>query len=62
MAKTPGARSAPQTSSPASSEVMKISTGEKLGQALIDACQDSPHRDVEIAPMRMAAPVGDVTL
>lgn len=43
-------------------KVMKLATGEKLGQTLIDTCQGSPHRDVEIAPVRMAAPVRDVTL
>lgn len=36
--------------------------GVVTGQALIDALQASPHRDVEIAPPRAAAPVRDVVL
>ena len=36
--------------------------GEATGQALIDALQAYPHRDVEIAPTRGPAPVRDVVL
>jgi len=35
---------------------------DQTGQALIDACQSSPHRDVEIAPERTAMPVRAVVL
>ena len=36
--------------------------GEPTGQALIDALQASPHRDIELAPPRAVMPVRDVTL
>ena len=36
--------------------------GERTGQALIDALQASPYRDMDIAPSRSAMPVRDVTL
>lgn len=36
--------------------------GEMTGQALIDALQSSPHREVEIAPARGPAPIRDVEL
>ena len=36
--------------------------GAATGQALIDALQASPHRDVEIDPGRGAMPVRDVSL
>lgn len=36
--------------------------GERTGQALIDAMQASPHRDLDIASPRAAMPVRDVTL
>jgi len=36
--------------------------GEQTGQALIDALQASPHRDIELAPPRAAMPVRDVSL
>jgi prevent-host-death family protein len=36
--------------------------GEITGQALVDALQSSPHRDVDIAPARGPAPVRDVIL
>jgi prevent-host-death family protein len=36
--------------------------GAVSGQALIDALQASPHRDVEIMPERLSAPVRDVEL
>ena len=31
--------------------------GDRTGQALIDAMQASPHRDIDIAPRRMQMPV-----
>ena len=36
--------------------------GSATGQALIEAMQASPHRDIEIAPRRGAMPVRDVSL
>ena len=36
--------------------------GSPTGQALIDAMQASPHRDIEIEPQRMPMPVRDVSL
>jgi prevent-host-death family protein len=36
--------------------------GDVTGQALIDAIQASPHREVEIEPGRAALPVRDVSL
>jgi len=36
--------------------------GNHTGQALIDAMQASPHRDIEIEPQRMPMPVRDVIL
>jgi prevent-host-death family protein len=36
--------------------------GSVTGQALIEAMQASPHRDVEIAPRRGTKPVRDVSL
>lgn len=36
--------------------------GHVTGQALIDAIQASPHREVEIEPRRAALPVRDVSL
>ena len=36
--------------------------GGQTGQALIDALQASPHRDIELAPPRAAMPVRDVIL
>lgn len=36
--------------------------GEETGQALIEALQSSPHRDVDLAPARAPAPVRDVVL
>lgn len=35
---------------------------ERTGQALIDAMQASPHRDVDLAPPRGPMPVRDVKL
>jgi prevent-host-death family protein len=36
--------------------------GERTGQLLINALQASPHRDIEIEPLRSVMPVRDVTL
>lgn len=36
--------------------------GKRSGQLLIDALQASPHRDIEIEPLRSAMPVRDVEL
>jgi prevent-host-death family protein len=36
--------------------------GARTGQALVEAMQNSPHRDVDIAPKRGAMPVRDVSL
>ena len=36
--------------------------GDVTGQALIEAIQASPHREVEIEPRRAALPVRDVSL
>jgi prevent-host-death family protein len=36
--------------------------GSATGQALIEAMQASPHRDIEIAPGRSTMPVRDVSL
>jgi prevent-host-death family protein len=36
--------------------------GSATGQALVEAMQSSPHREIEIAPRRGAMPVRDVLL
>ncbi|HRD91005.1 MAG: type II toxin-antitoxin system Phd/YefM family antitoxin [Candidatus Accumulibacter sp.] len=36
--------------------------GIRTGHALIDALQASPHRDIEIEPVRVPMPVRDVSL
>lgn len=36
--------------------------GGRSGQLLIDALQASPHREIEIAPVRSGMPVRDVVL
>lgn len=36
--------------------------GEPTGQALVDAMQASPHRDLDISPRRTRMPVRDVDL
>lgn len=36
--------------------------GDLSGKSLIEVFQESPHRDIEIAPARMAMPVRDVEL
>src|SRR6266478_5393208 len=45
-----------------SAEEFRRLTGGMTGQALIDALQASPHRDVEIEPGRAIMPVRDVAL
>ena len=45
-----------------SAEEFRRLKGGVTGQALIDALQASPHRDLEIAPERGALPVRDVIL
>jgi prevent-host-death family protein len=45
-----------------SSEEFLRLKGSQTGQALIDALQSSPDRDVEIEPARMPMPVRDVIL
>jgi prevent-host-death family protein len=37
-------------------------TGERTGQALVEAMQASPCREVEIEPERLVLPVRDVVL
>jgi len=36
--------------------------GRVTGQALIEAMQASPHRDIELQPERISMPVRDVNL
>lgn len=43
-------------------EEFKRLKGEKSGQALIDAIQTSPHREIDIAAERHVMPVRGVTL
>ena len=45
-----------------SAEDFRRLKGEKTGQALIQALQASPHREVEIAPGRFVMPVRSVDL
>ena len=45
-----------------SAEEFRRLKGGVTGQALIDALQASPHRDLEIEPARAALPVRDVVL
>jgi prevent-host-death family protein len=45
-----------------SAEEFRRLQGDRTGQALIDALQASPHRDVEIEPKRWVMPVRDVNL
>jgi prevent-host-death family protein len=45
-----------------SAEEFRRLKGEKTGQALIQAMQASPHREVEIAPERFVIPVRNVEL
>jgi prevent-host-death family protein len=45
-----------------SAEEFRRLKGELTGQALIDAMQASPHRDIEIEPRRARMPVRDITL
>jgi len=44
---------------PAEGDLLK---GGATGQALVDALQSSPHRDIDIEPRRTAMPVRDVSL
>jgi prevent-host-death family protein len=45
-----------------SAEEFRRLKGDQTGQALIDAMQASPHRDIDIEPPRMPMPVRDVIL
>ena len=45
-----------------SAEEFRRLKGNPTGQALVDAIQASPHRDVKIEPRRTAMPVRDVIL
>jgi prevent-host-death family protein len=45
-----------------SAEEFRRLKGSMTGQALIDAIQASPHRDIEIEPRRAVLPVRDVGL
>jgi prevent-host-death family protein len=45
-----------------SAEEFRRLRGDRTGQALIDAMQTSPHRDIEIEPSRGTMPVRDVSL
>ena len=45
-----------------SAEDFRRLNGEMTGQALVDALQSSPYRDLEIEPQRMPMPVRDVEL
>jgi len=45
-----------------STEEFRRLTGGVTGQALIEALQSSPYRDVDIEPSRMAMPVREVEL
>ena len=43
-------------------EAFRALQGDRSGQALVDAMQQSPWRDLEIEPARQPMPVRDVTL
>jgi prevent-host-death family protein len=43
-------------------EECRLLKGGATGQALIDALQSSPHRDIDIEPRRTVMPVRDVGL
>lgn len=45
-----------------SAEAYHRMAGQRTGQALVDALQASPDRDVELAPARAPMPVRDVDL
>jgi prevent-host-death family protein len=45
-----------------SSEEFNRLKGDRTGQALIEALQESPHRDLDIEPKRSRAPVRGVDL
>ncbi|RDE51180.1 MAG: type II toxin-antitoxin system Phd/YefM family antitoxin [Candidatus Accumulibacter meliphilus] len=44
------------------SEEFRRLKGVRTGQALIEALQASPHRDIDIEPQRVPMPVRDVSL
>jgi prevent-host-death family protein len=45
-----------------SAEEFRRLKGDLTGQALIDAMQASPHRDIDIEPKRARMPVRDIAL
>ena len=45
-----------------SAEEFRRLKGGQTGQALVDAMQASPHKDIDIAPTRGPLPVRDVVL
>lgn len=45
-----------------SAEEFRRLKGERTGEALIEAMQASPHRDIDIQPNRIAMPVREVVL
>jgi prevent-host-death family protein len=45
-----------------SAEEFRRLQGNPTGQALVDAMQSSPHKDIDITPMRGPLPVRDVVL
>jgi hypothetical protein len=45
-----------------SAEEFRCLKGERTGQALIDAMQSSPYREIELEPERMRLPVRSVKL
>jgi hypothetical protein len=45
-----------------SAEEFRLLKGDATGQALIDALQSSPHREIDLEPSRGPMPVRDVRL
>ncbi len=45
-----------------SAEEFRRLKGDQTGQALVDVMQASPHRDIDIEPVRMPLPVRGVSL
>ena len=45
-----------------SAEEFRRLNGSETGQAIVDACQASPHQNFDIEPARMPMPVRDVIL
>lgn len=43
-------------------DTFRALTGDATGQALVDAMQQSPHRDIDLEPSRDVLPVRDVVL